>query len=213
MATATERGRDARQAVQAQVDEIIADSAKIRALLVRGEEGDETAVPLLRAIYDRSPDLRDLMGGDPSRRVEDAWIGRVVGDGNLTRAEALRARLRAMRADLAGPSAPPTVRTCAERCTSLWLAVQVIELRRAVAGTASVAELAYWDKAGLIASRKLNEALRTLELVRRLTRPRQPRQPRQSPAVNVAVALALAGLPPLPDAGPAPQLITNQGEQ
>src|SRR3954447_26716302 len=106
-------------AVGAQQPGPIPDLDEIRDVLVRAARGDGEALPELRAVLDRRPELwRGL--GDLAAHVERAWVGEVAG-ANPALAEVLTRKVAALKRELGGPAPSPLERLLVDRIAACWL--------------------------------------------------------------------------------------------
>ena len=102
----------------------------------------------------------------------------------------LTAKLRALRAELAGPDPSPALRLAVEAAAICWADRWVLELRAAQHPLGTSAAL---DRRRTWSQRRFSQALQTVEKVRRLARPRGPRvaiQINQMTAPDPCLALA-----------------------
>jgi hypothetical protein len=76
---------------------------ELRALLLRGQAGDITARPAIRAAFGEHPELAKLLG-DPGHLAQEALLSLCAGD-DVTAREALARRLDEARQELAGAAA------------------------------------------------------------------------------------------------------------
>lgn len=92
---------------------------ELRELLGRAEQGDRTVLPALRRLLDAAPDLWKHCG-DVARQSEALWIDLIAGRDLLVRESPTRL-VAALKAELAGPDAPPLERLLAERVAACWM--------------------------------------------------------------------------------------------
>lgn len=139
-------------------------------LLVRAEQGDPTALPELRQALDQLPELWAHYG-DLALHARQAWVDRAAGQ-NLLLREALDRRLEAVRAELAGPEAPPLERLLAEQVATCWLQSAYADAAAAQARTReALGERKLALQRQESAQRRLLAALKQLAVVRKLPRP------------------------------------------
>src|SRR4051812_947886 len=80
----------------------IAGLDEVRDLLGRAAGGDQEAMPELRAVLDRRPEVWRRLG-DLAAHVELAWIAEISGP-NPALAEVLTRKVAAMKEELGGPA-------------------------------------------------------------------------------------------------------------
>lgn len=143
----------------------------LRELLNRARNGDQSALPRVRAIL-QNPEAVELLGGNLARQVEKKFVANAAGD-DLVLREALLRELEALRTELAGPSPTPVDRLLVERVVACWLQVQDADLRYAsVQGENPPPAWNDWLQRRMDRThRRYLSALRSLALVRRLARP------------------------------------------
>jgi hypothetical protein len=116
--------------------------------------------------------LIELHWGDPAKAVEEELVCRYAGD-DLMRQEATRRSLAQFRSDLAGPAPISAIeRVLIERAAVCWLASYDAEARASrttfvAEGVRTPAEACFYQKAANLASRRLIDVLKALDLVRR----------------------------------------------
>jgi hypothetical protein len=131
--------------------------------------GDESALPLLKRIFDDFPDFHlKVCRGDLAERVKEAILDRVAGK-HLAAREAMRRVAEQVRKDLAGPCPSPIEAILAERCSLLHLAVHESELSSLkTMNLLSLKEAEFFDKRCERAHRKYCSALKSLALVKQM---------------------------------------------
>lgn len=92
---------------------------ELRELIGHATQGDRAALPALRRLLDAAPALW-RHAGDVARVAEAAWVDLIAGRDLLVR-ESLTRSVAALKAELAGPSAPPLERLLAERVACCWM--------------------------------------------------------------------------------------------
>lgn len=149
-----------------------ADSARtldqIRKLIARANRGDQKALANLRRILDANPKVW-LRIGDLSLHAEMAWV-RLIAAGNQLLAESLTRHLREMKKQLTSPSSSLLERLTIQRIAATWLEVQYVGTAVATEGL-TMPQARYWSRRQADADKRYNNALRSLELVRRLVSP------------------------------------------
>lgn len=144
-------------------------AADALAVVRRAEAGDEAALPALRELLAR-PGMVDALGGNLARSAAEALLAAFAGT-NLHAREVIGAKMAALRAELAGPDAPPVERLLAERAACCWLHLHHLE--HLYAGQKGMAfELAaHYQKSIDRAHKRYLSALKALADVRRLAGP------------------------------------------
>jgi hypothetical protein len=99
-------------------------------------------------------------------------FARAVSDKRGTTHDALAAKLKALRAELAGLDPSPALRLAVEAAALCWADRWVIELHAAQNPLGASPAL---DRRRGWSQRRFSQALMTVERIRRLTRPRGPR--------------------------------------
>ncbi len=141
---------------------------ELRELIGRATQGDRTVLPALRRLLDARPALWQHCG-DIARVAEAAWVDLIAGRDLLVR-ESLTRSVAALKADLAGPAAPPLERLLAERVACSWM--QAGQADAAFAGIKgqglSVAQLDLLQRRQERTQRSLLAAIKALATVRKL---------------------------------------------
>lgn len=149
------------------------DLPAIQSLLKRAQAGDREAVPALRTYLDGNPNIWRSVG-DLAAQTEKAIIATLSGN-DLLRAECLERKLAALKAELAGPTASPVEKLIAARAALSWLQVHSADLEAMAVfmrdGGSSILSV-YAQRRLDSANRRYLQTLRSLEVVRRLQRPR-----------------------------------------
>ena len=142
---------------------------ELRELLGRAGRGDRTVLPALRRLLDARPALWKY-AGDVARHAEAAWIDLLAGRDLLVR-ESLTRSVAALKAELAGPGAPPLERLLAER-----VAANRLQASQADAAFAQLkgrdltaAQLEMCQRRQERAQRSYLEAIKAMATVRKLT--------------------------------------------
>ena len=147
------------------------ERSRLEGLVSRAMRGDREVLPALRDALDRHPALA-RQAGDLAARAEDAWLDLLAGQ-DLFTAEAVRRRLAALRAELAGPQPSPLERLVVDRIAACFLQLQYADVTYALARDpgASVAALREMQRRQEGAERRYQAALRQLAVIRKLLRP------------------------------------------
>lgn len=95
--------------------------ANLRELLLRGEAGDESALPAIREAFDAHPELASFLG-DLARRAEEALLKLAAGT-DLTSREATRRVLASLKEELRAETDSALEVLLADRIALNWLAV------------------------------------------------------------------------------------------
>jgi hypothetical protein len=99
---------------------------KLQDLLRLAEQGQEDAVPEIRQILSKHPDLAWRFV-DVAHIAEDALIEEMTKEGDLATKELIRCQLEAMREQIAGTNSSALERLLSERVVITWLEVQLFE--------------------------------------------------------------------------------------
>ncbi len=102
---------------------------EIRDLLGRVAGRDPEAMPELRAVLDRRPELWRRLG-DLAAHVELAWVGEVAGP-NVALAEMLTRKVAELKRELGGPTPSTLERLLIDRVAACWLQVHHADLAAA----------------------------------------------------------------------------------
>jgi hypothetical protein len=186
---------------------------KIRKAVDRAKAGDAAAVPELRAYLDAHPDLWKHCG-DLAAHAEAAWAGLAAGP-DLHLRECLLRKAAEMRAELAGPAAPPAEKLLAARVVATWLQLAYFDAAAAQAGArpdpAGPKEVAFRVRRHAQAQKAHLDALVALITLRKLlTSPRPVRAAAPAPSARRKSSKARpqagrgrrAGPDPRPNGGP-----------
>ncbi len=136
----------------------------------RAEEEGVAVLPEIRAFLDLHPDLSHRIG-DLAENAKLAVIDTAVGGHALGKEAAMR-RATELEAELAGPDASPLEKLLAGHVTVAWLAAAEAEATAAANGKAAPLPRAdFLDRRRDRAHKRLESALKTLAIVRKLLRP------------------------------------------
>ena len=144
----------------------IAELDEIRALLTRAAQGDREALPELRAVLDRRPELWRTLG-DLAAHVELAWVAEIAG-ANPALAEVLARKVAALKRELGGPSPSPLERLLVDRVAACWLQVHHADLAAARMHDETTEGQERMRKRQAAAERRHAGAIEALARVRRL---------------------------------------------
>jgi hypothetical protein len=143
--------------------------ARLHRLVQRAEEGDESALPELRAALDMNGwAWQDY--GNLGRQSEAAWLQLIAGK-NLMLHESTRRKAAQLRAELAGPGPSQLERLLIERIVSCWLQVHYADASYAQLKGTTPAQHAAALRRQDSAQQRYLQSVRALATVRRLLRP------------------------------------------
>ena len=160
--------------------------SELRELLGRAEQGDRTVLPALRRLLDAMPALW-RHAGDVARVAEAAWVDLIAGQSLLVR-ESLTRSVAALKAELAGPAAPPLERLLAERVACCWMQAGQADaaFARLKGQGLSVAQLDLLQRRQERTQRSYLAAIKALTTVRRLAVADSPAAPTEAAEAGVA---------------------------
>jgi hypothetical protein len=142
---------------------------RLQALVRRAEQGDESALPTLRAALDANPWIWERYG-DLAQQSQAAWLQLIAGP-NLLLREAVERKAEQLRAELAGPEPSPLERLLVERVVACWLQVQYADAAYAQLQGPNPAQHSAALKRQAGAQQRYLYAIKTLATVRKLLRP------------------------------------------
>lgn len=139
----------------------------------RAQNGDESAVPELRKLLQRSNSSKalDLLGGNLARNAERTLVSAATGK-NLLAKESLLRKLELLRGELSGPNPTPLERLLVDRVVACWLHLHFLEC----VGTDKIGQAhtdlgTYFQRSLTQAQRRHLSAIKMLAVVRRLAVP------------------------------------------
>jgi hypothetical protein len=138
--------------------------------LGRADKGDKKALAEVREMLKTDPEMIAILGGDLAERAEAILVGKIV-EGRLTFHEALLAKLKALRADIAGPNPNPIERLLVSRVVACWLQVADADVMAAQAERVPLAVGDYMQRRQDRAHRRYLSAVKMLAVVRKLALP------------------------------------------
>jgi hypothetical protein len=142
------------------------NDSDLSAVLRRARSGDESALPALRRVLDTGELVESL--GNLALQVEATLIKNAAGE-NLAFKEGLGRKMAKIRADLAGPDAPPLERLLADRVAVCWLSLHDVEVRFAQScNDLTIKQADYWQRRINSAHKRYLTAIKTLATVRKL---------------------------------------------
>ena len=137
-------------------------------VMTRASEGDESAMPRVRELFEADPSgMLQVAGGNLSERIERAIVATMAGK-NLAWPIAVDLKMEEIRSELAGPDPTPIERLLAERAALCWLEVHALDLRHAHTSGLTFAQAEHKEKLRDRASRRYLAALKALAQVRKL---------------------------------------------
>jgi len=147
------------------------DVDRLAELVQRAQQGDLTALPLLREALEGDPSLWQEYG-DLAAQAQEAWLQLLAGTDYLL-AESVRLKLDALRQELGAAGASPLEKLLVERIVACWLQTHYADALYAQAkgpqSTASVRQELM--KRQESSQRRYLAAIKQLALVRKLLRP------------------------------------------
>jgi len=142
----------------------IADLDEVRDLLGRAAGGDPEALPELRSVLDRRPELWRRLG-DLAAHVELAWVTEVAGT-NAALAEMLTRKVSELKRELGGPAPSPLERLLIDRIAACWLQIHHADLAAARPVDATAEGRERLRKRHAAAERRYSGAIEALARVR-----------------------------------------------
>src|SRR6516162_6284002 len=147
------------------------DVDRLAELVQRGQQGDLTALPLLREALEGDPSLWQEYG-DLAAQAQEAWLQLLAGTDYLL-AESVRLKLGALRQELSAECASPLEKLLIERVIACWLQTcysdSVYAQAKGPSSTPSVRqELMRRQESS---QRRYLAAIKQLALVRKLLKP------------------------------------------
>jgi hypothetical protein len=146
-----------------------ADAEKLLKFLKRAQSGDASTLPRLQRLM-REPGFADMCGCDLARLAELSLVGALAGE-NLVLKEGVLSKMASLRGELAGPDPSPVERLLVERVVACWLQSCAADVRCAQAKDLSFASGEYYQRRMDQAHRRFLQAVKTLELVRKMAVP------------------------------------------
>ena len=165
-------------------------SVTLEALILRSQQGDDEAFSEMGKFLDNHPSIWQIVG-NLAVQAEQKWIRLHSGD-NPAVGLMLGRKLEAMKRDLRGPNATPTIRLLAERVAVDWLQLYHADLHLASLQSqqgVTGRQLEVATRRQQMLARGFQRAIAMLETVRRL-----------APSVP---------MPMIPDGGGTPQALAD----
>lgn len=138
-------------------------------LFVKARAGDKAAQKELRGWLLTTPNQLDWYG-DLGMRATQVLVARATGGDPVWQA-AVEEKVKAMTAELLGPSPTLLDRLLVRRVVNAWVAVHALELEQAINPPARPRDRAYLEAAVGRASKRMTQAVSELARVRRLKLP------------------------------------------
>ena len=142
---------------------------RLQSLVKRAEQGDESALPELRAALDANPWIWQRYG-DLAQQSQAAWLQLIAGP-NLLLRESVERKTEQLRAELAGPGPSPLERLLVERVIACWLQVQYADAAYAQQTSPSPGQHTAALKRQAGAHQRYLHSIKTLATVRKLLKP------------------------------------------
>ena len=142
---------------------------RLQSLVKRAEQGDESALPTLRAALDANPWIWERYG-DLAQQSQAAWLQLIAGP-NLLLREAVERKAEQLRAELAGPEPSLLERLLVERVIACWLQSQYADAAYAQQQNPSPGQHTAALKRQAGSHQRYLHAIKTLATVRKLLRP------------------------------------------
>lgn len=151
---------------------------ELRDLIERAQQGDETALPELRELLDKTPELWRQVG-DVAKHVEAAWVKLLAGNDLLTQ-ECLQREAKRRRAELLGEDPTPIERHLIETIVASWLQVKHAEMLMGNSTGATDTQLTFFHKRLESAQKQHRMAIDQLVKIRAVNRATRKQKPRGS---------------------------------
>jgi hypothetical protein len=142
---------------------------RLQSLVKRAEQGDESALPTLRAALDANPWIWERYG-DLAQQSQAAWLQLIAGP-NLLLRESVERKAAQLRAELAGPGPSPLERLLVERVIACWLQVQYADAAYAQQTSPSPGQHTAALKRQAGSHQRYLHSIKTLATVRKLLKP------------------------------------------
>lgn len=132
----------------------------------RAQEGDATALPDVRRVYDKYPDVWRQFG-QLTKRVQGSLVSQMVGS-DLVQQEAITRQLSEIYERLLGASPTPLERLQVDRIVVQWLHVHLLDLAIISPKSGGNKFAEYLLKRHHLATKQYLAAMRELTILRRL---------------------------------------------
>jgi hypothetical protein len=163
---------------QGELDQRRDTVGRLKDLFKKAEKGNRKAVPEIRQILQKSPDLAWRFM-DFATLAEWRLIENMTKDKDLASRETMEFQLAAMREEIAGENPSPLERLLAERIALTWLQIQLFEglYASSMFKSMTIAQGSYYQRRLDHAHRRHLSAIRTLAQIRKM-----------GPAVQINIA-------------------------
>lgn len=141
---------------------------EVRKMLAKAEKGDEDAARTVGRLMRDAPEIVERTSCDIGHAVEVRMIRLAFGEKALATAEAVRLKLQALRAELAGPNPSAVERLLAERVALCWLDCHYAEYREVAAEPTTFKQADFTARQRDRAHRRYLASLKALASVRKL---------------------------------------------
>ena len=142
---------------------------RLQSLVKRAEQGDESALPELRAALDANPWIWQRYG-DLAQQSQAAWLQLIAGP-NLLLRESVERKAEQLRAELAGPGPSALEKLLVERVIACWLQVQYADAAYAQQTSPSPGQHTAALKRQAGSHQRYLHSIKTLATVRKLLKP------------------------------------------
>jgi hypothetical protein len=142
---------------------------RLQDLVRRAEQGDESAMPELRAALDTNPWIWERYG-DLAQQSQAAWLQLIAGQ-NLLLRESIERKAEQMRAELAGPDPSPQERLLVACVVACWLQTQYADAAYAQLQGNNPGQHTLALRRQSSAQQRYLHAIRALATVQKLLRP------------------------------------------
>ena len=153
----------------------------------RAQQGDDAAMPAVRDLLDRVPEIRRIMGGELQEIANTLITRSLGGDEDLAFREAIQRKLEALRRKLEGSNPSPMEQLLVDRIVACWLQVQEADIRIARLSDTSIAQANFYQKRQDRAHRRILSAIKTLATVRKMALPMLQVNIAENQQVNVGI--------------------------
>lgn len=147
------------------------ESDELATAIHRANQGDKSGLAIVRQLLkDCPPGWIDFLEGDLVRHAEMKLIDRIAGN-QLAFREALIAKQKALRTELAGKNPSPIERLMVERVVACWLQLASADVADIQAEKMSISQNEHLQRRQERAHRRYLSAIKMLAMVRKLALP------------------------------------------